>query len=383
MYRLKIEGEVTSGNLKLSGSSGLGNNEVISLPFEQDILHDGGGNTVEIRTIGSAEGFVTNVSVKEITDDTDLPRINYEGFSYQDSLGSELLTSGNDTSNIVGLADNQNINIQSSFLTLNKTYKITFEIYDYVEGSIFLLRPNNLGAGTAVSANGTYSYTVLANASISLIFRTDGLSTTLKLKNISVKEVLGQEVVPDSGCGSWLLEPQSTNLVTQSELFSDASWSNTRITITTNTSETLNPSGGNNSELVTQSSTDTNGGAIYKFFSFSATSYTYSIFAKIKDVPFISISETTSAGGTLRRSWFDLQNGTLGSINSAHTAKIESYGNGWYRCSITFTATAGTYSILNYLSNGNNSTTAIVSTGLYIYGAQLEQQSYRNILHSN
>ena len=376
LYRLKIEGEVTSGNLKLSGSSGLGNNEVISLPFEQDILHDGGGNTVEIRTIGSAEGFVTNVSVKEITDDTDLPRINYEGFSYQDSLGSELLTSGNDTSNIVGLADNQNINIQSSFLTLNKTYKITFEIYDYVEGSIFLLRPNNLGAGTAVSANGTYSYTVLANASISLIFRTDGLSTTLKLKNISVKEVLGQEVVPDSGCGSWLLEPQSTNLVTQSELFSDASWSNTRITITTNTSETLNPSGGNNSELVTQSSTDTNGGAIYKFFSFSATSYTYSIFAKIKDVPFISISETTSAGGTLRRSWFDLQNGTLGSINSAHTAKIESYGNGWYRCSITFTATAGTYSILNYLSNGNNSTTAIVSTGLYIYGAQLEQQSY-------
>ena len=376
LYRLKIEGEVTSGNLKLSGSSGLGNNEVISLPFEQDILHDGGGNTVEIRTIGSAEGFVTNVSVKEITDDTDLPRINYEGFSYQDSLGSELLTSGNDTSNIVGLADNQNINIQSSFLTLNKTYKITFEIYDYVEGSIFLLRPNNLGAGTAVSANGTYSYTVLANASISLIFRTDGLSTTLKLKNISVKEVLGQEVVPDSGCGSWLLEGQSTNLITQSELFSDASWSNTRITITTNTSETLNPSGGNNSELVTQSSTDTNGGAIYKFFSFSATSYTYSIFAKIKDVPFISISETTSAGGTLRRSWFDLQNGTLGSINSAHTAKIESYGNGWYRCSITFTATAGTYSILNYLSNGNNSTTAIVSTGLYIYGAQLEQQSY-------
>ena len=87
---------------------------------------------------------------------------------------------------------------------------------------------------------------------------------------------------------------------------------------------------------------------------------------KIKDVPFISISETTSAGGTLRRSWFDLQNGTLGSINSAHTAKIESYGNGWYRCSITFTATAGTYSILYYLSNGNNSTTAIVSTGLYI-----------------
>ena len=30
---------------------------------------------------------VTNISVKEITDDTDLPRINYEGFSYQDTSG--------------------------------------------------------------------------------------------------------------------------------------------------------------------------------------------------------------------------------------------------------------------------------------------------------
>ena len=32
---------------------------------------------------------ISNISLKEITDDTDLPRINYEGFSYQDSLGSE------------------------------------------------------------------------------------------------------------------------------------------------------------------------------------------------------------------------------------------------------------------------------------------------------
>ena len=35
---------------------------------------------------------ITNISVIEITDDTNLPRINYEGFSYQDALGSELVT---------------------------------------------------------------------------------------------------------------------------------------------------------------------------------------------------------------------------------------------------------------------------------------------------
>ena len=37
---------------------------------------------------------ITNISVIEITDDTNLPRINYEGFSYQDALGSELVVNG-------------------------------------------------------------------------------------------------------------------------------------------------------------------------------------------------------------------------------------------------------------------------------------------------
>ena len=37
---------------------------------------------------------ITNISVIEITDDTNLPRINYEGFSYQDALGSEEIVNG-------------------------------------------------------------------------------------------------------------------------------------------------------------------------------------------------------------------------------------------------------------------------------------------------
>ena len=32
---------------------------------------------------------ISNISIIEITTDTNLPRINYEGFSYQDALGSE------------------------------------------------------------------------------------------------------------------------------------------------------------------------------------------------------------------------------------------------------------------------------------------------------
>ena len=43
---------------------------------------------------GNLVGSITNLSVIAITEDTNLPRINYEGFSYQDVLGSELVVNG-------------------------------------------------------------------------------------------------------------------------------------------------------------------------------------------------------------------------------------------------------------------------------------------------
>ena len=47
--------------------------------------------------------------------------------------------------------------------------------------------------------------------------------------------------MPDSGCGSWLWEPQSTNLLTYSEDFSNAAWNQTTAQITSTTN--INPSG--------------------------------------------------------------------------------------------------------------------------------------------
>ena len=69
----------------------------------------------------------------------------------------------------------------------------------------------------------------------------------LSCDNVSVKEYLGQEVVPDSGCGSWLFEPQTTQIVTYSELFSNAYWDNSNVG-TTPILETgyLAPDGTNN-----------------------------------------------------------------------------------------------------------------------------------------
>ena len=56
-------------------------------------------------TLAGFNGSITNISVIEITDDTNLPRINYEGFSYQDALGSEEIVNGGFDTNLNNWTD--------------------------------------------------------------------------------------------------------------------------------------------------------------------------------------------------------------------------------------------------------------------------------------
>jgi len=195
-------------------------------------------------------GSITNIVLKEVTNDTNLPRINYEGFSYQDALGSELLTNGDFATNIngwggnttrtwnngtlvsVGVGAGNNTNIQvGSILTAGKTYRFTWEILSTDGNASFVFTPSEgqitnsyVGAGTF-----TEDVTIVSNSNY-VDFRFTGANTTTVFNSVSVKEVLGQEVVPDSGCGSWLLEDESTNLVPYSEDFSQ--WSNVSTTLT-------------------------------------------------------------------------------------------------------------------------------------------------------
>ena len=217
---------------------------------------------IETRAGGSGTTLsIDNISVIEITDDTNLPRINYEGFSYQDSLGSELIVNGdfatdtnwNTASNWTISNGSANADGSSSGLlnqttiptVVGKTYKVEYTILNYVSGSV---RFGYGGVSESFrTSNGTYtSYRLATNTNST--FSSSSINFIGSIDNVSVKEYLGQEVVPSSGCGHWLMEPQSTNLITQSELFSDASWiKHTGIVLTSNQAS---PDGGNNAYKV-------------------------------------------------------------------------------------------------------------------------------------
>ena len=101
IYKSTFKARSVSGaSVPLRLYDGSGNYQLFTITssdfqdFELTRQRDGTSATLYIYNNSGAEIEVTNISVIEITDDTNLPRINYEGFSYQDALGSEEIVNG-------------------------------------------------------------------------------------------------------------------------------------------------------------------------------------------------------------------------------------------------------------------------------------------------
>ena len=180
---------------------------------------------------------ISNISVKEITDDTNIPRINYEGFSYQDVLGSEEVVNGDFSNGLSGWSSHSSSILElengmakvtssnnsgwirgSASIEAGKTYFCKAYITNTLNKTLFVNGTNNLVPLTLISGNTYGGYiTVTGNDSTLYIKGNQTNGEVSYIDNVSVKEYLGQEVVPDSGCGSWLLEGQSTNLYPYSQ----------------------------------------------------------------------------------------------------------------------------------------------------------------------
>jgi hypothetical protein len=165
----------------------------------------------------------------------------------------------------------------------------------------------------------------------------------------------------NGSCPSWSVEPQRTNLITNSNNFASGA---SNVTVTTNNA--ISADGSQNASLITG-----NSGTSIKLTDFNGASlgvYTLSVFAKYNTQKWIQLT----AGGIGTYANFDIQNGVLGSTNG--TSQIEAYGNGWYRCSVTLASGTPVTFVVGLVTDGTSgrlSTTASTDS-FWAYAVQAE-----------
>jgi len=178
----------------------------------------------------------------------------------------------------------------------------------------------------------------------------------------------------NSTCPSVLVEPQRTNLQTYSEDFSNAVWIKVGSTVATNT--TVSPDGTTTGDKLTEDTSTGLHTAAISVGQATGGDYTFSVFVKANGRTKFQLAEAFSIGGTVN---FDLIAGTATTTAPAKNGKIENYGNGWYKCSATWTFLSATTTVLylNLLNNANsNSYTGDNTSGVILWGGQLEAGSY-------
>lgn len=218
---------------------------------------------------------------------------------------------------------------------------------------------------TTVNSNSaaiTAEQTARANGDSANASAITALTSTVGTKNTTFR----QSVTPIAqAVGDTWVDTGSANLFLQSQAFDNAAWSKARIASTTVNSVAA-PDGTTTAETITSDATGTS----YEYQSVAVTVgtvYTMSVYAKAGSGSVFDMHSFTQSGGCT----FTLSgSGTAGTPSGVFSSPaIVPVGNGWYRCSIRYTASA----------TGSNNIAPVyitpANTSLNFWGAQFEQAS--------
>jgi len=251
----------------------------------------------------------------------------------------------------------------------------------YTDASL-IYYPSGYKAGTAYSLKPT-------DGSGDLTFTRASTATRVNESGL-IEEVAANVPRLDNsqgGCSTLLLEPQRTNLIQYSEDFSQGYWTKSGSSVV---SGFVSPKGDLSAFKMVESATTGSHIIISPTIIKAASSldYSFSLFAKKGERDFLAYRIDAGASNGCYVC-FNLSNGTIstsatlsGTGFTNASAKITLLGSGFYKCSISFNT--NTQTIIRVIKSvqqttGNPftySSTGDGTSGIYIYGASLEQGSY-------
>ena len=178
------------------------------------------------------------------------------------------------------------------------------------------------------------------------------------------------------GCPSLLLEPQRTNLITQSEYIGSSYWDKKTSTVT---GGHISPIGQLNAYKVVEGSLDGLQWIESSQVSTAAGDLTLSLYVKSAERTKIGIRDGISGAYAT----FDLSLGTVLDNSAGTDGGVESLPNGYYRLTLTITSGTSIFYALYILSDtyvsgapSDHTYQGDGTSGIYIYGAQAEEGSY-------
>ena len=177
-----------------------------------------------------------------------------------------------------------------------------------------------------------------------------------------------------------LIEEQRANSLTYSEQFNNVIWVKSRASITANAVNS--PDGTLTGDKLVEDTTASNTHFVSQTVTNANAAYTYSVYVKAaeRNVAFVGMTDgvTALSGAFIDLSTGVLTNSTGGSWTSFSSIST-SVGNGWWKVSVTATRGAGTTTGCNIypcLNVGSISYTGDGTSGIYIWGAQLEAGAF-------
>ena len=228
----------------------------------------------------------------------------------------------------------------------------------------------DVGEAILIGGTGRNSFT-FSRASQATYFNAQGVLTTAA--NNQPRFAFDPVTLVPQGV---LIEEQRTNLCFPSGSIGSSPWGTTNGGVTLNA--TTAPDGTNTASKITETATNTFFGQNYNLNGTSSSVYTWSFYAKAAERTQCAIN----VSGTSNVSCFFQLTGS-GSVFNVGSAVISAScvlcSNGWYFCSVTFTAGASQpalYVLFGPALGGSSTYLGTLGYGFYIWGAQLELGSF-------